>query len=526
MATTATVPATQFAWDKDPEADDVLHNPDPIRDRRQDLYFNPFSARGWGNVIVLFALIAGLVMLFAGYPIIVWWRTAVPVRNGFNLGGINASGQIPVLPGVRGLLDPDTPPSAFTRAGHDGQKYNLVFSDEFNTDGRTFYAGDDPYWEAVDFHYWATGDLEWYDPSAATTADGKLVLTMTQEPIHNLNFKSAMLQSWNKMCFTNGYIEVSVSLPGSSKAPGFWPGAWTMGNLGRAGYGATTEGMWPYSYDTCDLGTYPNQTDPNGNPREAATGGNDGGPLSFLPGQRLSACTCPGSDHPGPTTSTGRGAPEIDIIEAQIDTDLFRGEVSQSFQIAPYNMNYKINKAGTTIYDTSVSKWNSYEGGPFQQAVSVVSYIDDGNYGGNNFATYGFEYWTDPKHRDDGFITWYSQGQPSWTMLASAVGPDAESMVSQRLISEEPMYVILNFGIAEGFQRQDFKHLQFPAKMYVDYVRVYQREGTRGGVTCNPPSRPTMDYIQRHIEAYTNANLTTWHDAGNTFPRNSKYDGC
>jgi hypothetical protein len=30
----------------------------------------------------------------------------------------------------------------------------LVFSDEFNTDGRTFYPGDDPYWEAEDLHYW------------------------------------------------------------------------------------------------------------------------------------------------------------------------------------------------------------------------------------------------------------------------------------------------------------------------------------------------------------------------------------
>lgn len=32
----------------------------------------------------------------------------------------------------------------------------LVFSDEFNQDGRTFYPGDDPYWEAVDLHYWGT----------------------------------------------------------------------------------------------------------------------------------------------------------------------------------------------------------------------------------------------------------------------------------------------------------------------------------------------------------------------------------
>ena len=32
----------------------------------------------------------------------------------------------------------------------------LVFSDEFNVDGRTFYPGDDPFWEAVDLHYWGT----------------------------------------------------------------------------------------------------------------------------------------------------------------------------------------------------------------------------------------------------------------------------------------------------------------------------------------------------------------------------------
>ena len=48
---------------------------------------------------------------------------------------------------------------------------------------------------------------------------------------HNLNFRSGMLQSWNKFCFTTGYIEVSVSMPGRPEAPGLWPAAWTMGNL-------------------------------------------------------------------------------------------------------------------------------------------------------------------------------------------------------------------------------------------------------------------------------------------------------
>lgn len=76
---------------------------------------------------------------------------------------------------------------------------------------------------------------------AITTKDGKLVITMTEQNTHNLNFQSGeytvhlfvpppliifpgMLQSWNKLCFTTGYVEVSVSLPGSHNAPGFWPG--------------------------------------------------------------------------------------------------------------------------------------------------------------------------------------------------------------------------------------------------------------------------------------------------------------
>lgn len=47
-----------------------------------------------------------------------------------------------------------------TRIGANGEKQVLVFSDEFNTDGRSFYDGDDPYFQAVDIWYGATMDLE------------------------------------------------------------------------------------------------------------------------------------------------------------------------------------------------------------------------------------------------------------------------------------------------------------------------------------------------------------------------------
>lgn len=107
---------------------------------------------------------------------------------------------------------------------------------------------------------------------------------------------------------------MSVSLPGRHDAPGLWPGAWTMGNLGRAGYGATTEGTWPYSYNACDAGAMPLQTGKDGLP-DAEHGSPEGNPLSALPGQRLSSCTCEGAgkEHPGPKTNVGRGAPEIDV---------------------------------------------------------------------------------------------------------------------------------------------------------------------------------------------------------------------
>lgn len=92
-----------------------------------------------------------------GYPVISYYRdVGASTRGGFNLGGSNATGQIPQLIGNFGIIDQDTPQEVYTKTSWaDGKtKMRLVFSDEFNTDGRSFYPGDDPYWEAVDLHYW------------------------------------------------------------------------------------------------------------------------------------------------------------------------------------------------------------------------------------------------------------------------------------------------------------------------------------------------------------------------------------
>jgi len=328
-----------------------------------------------------------------------------------------------------------------------------------------------------------------------------------------------MLQSWNKFCYTTGYVEVSLSLPGTTQTPGFWPAVWSMGNLGRAGYGATTDGMWPYTYAACDVGTFPNQTQ-NGQPAI--------GDLSYLPGQRLSACTCSGGDHPGPDVSVGRGAPEIDILEAQINVDTFEGQVSQSLQVAPFNMGYYFNNASSSSpIQGSNTKLNVYRGGHYQQALSALTDISSSNYyNGSAYTSYAYEWWSDPNHRGDGYVQWYSEGKQTWKATYGSLAGDSSTGISNRVIPEEPMYLIINLGMAPSFQEQDFAHMKFPSKMYIDYIRVYQRDDVEHGVTCNPPNRPTTNYINKHLNAYSNANLTTWTQAGYTFPKNSKFDGC
>ncbi|EIW68811.1 hypothetical protein TREMEDRAFT_69207 [Tremella mesenterica DSM 1558] len=432
---------------------------------------------------------------------------------GYNLGGINGSGQYPYT-GLPTLIDPETPMDVYKRTGSDGEEWNLVFSDEFNKDGRTFYNGDDPFFEAVDLHYWPTNDFEWYDPSAITTQDGHLVITMTQEPIHDLNFKSGMLQSWNKLCFnTNAYFEVSASLPGSPNINGWWPGIWTMGNLGRPGYGGTTDGMWPYTYDSCDIGTLANQTYLNGTgPEGALFSGKDSTSISYLPGQRTSACTCKGEDHPGPKESIGRGIPEIDMLEAQIDIMRGIGQVSQSFQTAPFDDYYQFNNL------TPV--WNNYLGGVYQQAISSLTDIPRDSYWGTKkeFTVFGFEYKSNKLKREDGYVTWYVDGNESWTLYGSAVGPNDRMGIGQRLVSEEPM------ALSNNFANVDFNHMTWPNYLRIDYLRVYQNKD--GTVGCDPADHPTADYIARHAEVYNNPNITTWTGAGYPFPKNRLKDDC
>ncbi|KAF5313655.1 hypothetical protein D9611_010166 [Ephemerocybe angulata] len=531
----------------------------------------------------------------------------------------------PVLFQIPQPIDPDTPQSARTRTGFDGQDYELVFSDErgglsiqSSTPSTTastastasiylgtFYLeqgaysapitsphasylrmgrshihygrpsgdiGDDPFWEAVDLWYGVTGDVEWYDPSQVVTKDGHLVITIdstdtagrgvtkgstapfTAADNHGLKYRSGMIQTWNKFCFTSGYVEVSVTFPGpTSSTAGYtgfsgalthvalrdvircWPGAWTMGNLGRPGYQATTDGMWPYTYDECDLGTFPNQTNPDGATPAAAKFSDQSrsrynNELSWLSGQRASACSCPGSDHPGPAVNVGRGAPEIDIFEASIEkVTKSGGTVSQSAQFAPFAHDYSYQNDSEDKwknFDPGRTRANTFKGSAVQQSVSGVTTVPDDMFQGSGakFTSFGFECYGHPQHRDDGYVMWQVDGKPTHRVGAGAVGPDmgaGGAMIGRRLIPEEPMALVLNLGMSPNWQDIVESSMMFPGEMLVDYVRVYQRKNEIN-VGCDPKGYPTKKYIDEHLEAYQDVNMTLWKWDK---PKNSLWSG-
>ena len=481
------------------EADDDLHMPYPDDDKTLKPKLSDYMARGQiCSLIGLFLVVFGLLGIFIILPVLcfsgivsVSAGSDTPSNTGNHDGETWAfvnNLKYPLLSKIRtGLIDPMTPQSALRRRGVDGDVLHLVFSDEFNAQNRTFYPGDDPFWTAQDLWYGATQDLEWYDPDAATTSDGTLVIQLDKFDNHNLQYRSGMLNSWNQLCFKGGVLEVSISLAGPAGTPGLWPGAWTMGNLGRPGYQASTEGVWPYTYDSCDAGITPNQSSTDG--------------LSGLPGQKLPSCACPGADHPTP--GRGRGAPEIDVIEASVDPHNKLPLITQSYQVAPFDIWYRPNYDFLEIPNYNTTQMNTYCGGQFQQAISGTTTLNKGWYDGWQYQKYAVEY--TPGTGSRGQIAWFVGEDLSYRMTGDAVGPNGN--VDSRIVSEEPMSIILNLGFSQAWTEIDWSQLKFPTTMHVDYVRWYQRPGEYS-VTCDPPGYETTEYIKNHPKAYQNNNLT------------------
>ena len=506
-------PASSFPLHIDEkEPDDYLHNPDPIEDAAYDKNrfihdLKNMDRRSLGGLIGVIFLVLAAIVVFILLPVLTYSGVTEPYTP--ESYEILTSYHYPLLSAIRtDLVDPDTPETALTRKTTTGDTWKLVFSDEFNAEGRTFYEGDDQFFQAADLWYGGTMDLEYYDPDAVTTANGTLNLRMDAYKNHDLFYRSGMVQTWNKMCFTQGYLEFSARLPGYGNVSGLWPGLWSIGNLARPGYMSTSEGVWPYTYDSCDAGITANQSSPDG--------------ISYLPGQRLSKCTCSGEDHPSP--GKGRGAPEYDVLEGEVSTDVGVGVASQSMQIAPFDIWYYPDYNFVSIHNDSVTTMNTYTGGPLQQAVSGtttlnVSWYSEGD-NEHNFQTYGYEYLNDD---DDGYLTWYVGMDPTVTVHAKALGPNGN--IGHRLMSKEPMSLVMNFGISNNWAYIDWNALHFPLTMRIDHVRVYQPEDAIN-VSCDPDDYPTSNYIETHPKAYQNNNLTSWEETGYDWPKNSLVHKC
>ncbi|ODV97632.1 hypothetical protein PACTADRAFT_37303 [Pachysolen tannophilus NRRL Y-2460] len=508
-------PASSFPLHiEDKEPDDYLHNPDPIADAQYDknrfLYdLKSMDKRSAGGVFGFLFMIAGAIAVFVILPLLTYTGiadTSTVVESEYT---VLTDYTYPQLSAIRtSLVDPDTPDDVYSRTALDGSEWTLVFSDEFNAEGRTFYDGDDQFWYAADLNYAATEDLEWYDPDAVTTGNGTVKMRMDAFKNHDLFYRSGMLHSWNRLCFTQGVLEISARFPNYGNVTGLWPGLWSMGNLGRPGYMATTYGVWPYSYEACDVGITPNQSSPDG--------------ISYLPGQRLNSCTCEGDEHPNP--GTGRGAPEIDIIEGEMDTTVGVGVASQSLQIAPMDIWYYPDYNFTEIYNFSITTMNTYTGGPNQQAVSATTTLNTtwyelGSSGVHDYQKYAYEYLNDD---DDGYVRWFVGDDPTFTVRSYALSPNGN--IDFRRISKEPMSIIMNLGISNNWAYIDWPSIAFPVTLSVDYVRIYQPNDSIS-LTCDPDDYPTYDYIEAHPDAYEDYNKTTWTGAGYTIPGN-KLVGC
>lgn len=437
------------------------------------------------------------------------------------------------------FIDPDTPLSACQLQLCQGdyaacapgqpivkESLFLVFSDEFEKPGRKFGVTDkDPKWTAEDMYYFPTQDVEVYKPDQVTTYKGKAVITIERadppESAKSLqpdgkvwdvakNFKSAMLNSWNKFCFTGGYMEMSVQLPGNDLVPGFWPAFWAMGNLGRAGYMPSTSGLWPYSFDVCEQGS---------NVETAVPG-------SQVPSQILPQCQKgPGATDINRTAyglqnGVARNAPEFDVFEIVVS----RGkgsEASQTLQMAPllppgqtwtdlawyderglpYGVQYP---GGISFLNTNFNGWTGAFGRPgnsYQDSMSAVSHLNSSFYEGQH--TFGID-WAPGE-----YLRWYVDGifayevNPNALLARNGTYPNGTAYtIGDRMIPIEPMYLIWNLGMSEDFGEVDVTNLAFPSYMMVDYVRVYQRSDQLN-VGCSPSSKPTSQWINCNKDKYS-----------------------
>lgn len=444
-------------------------------------------------------------------------------------------------------VDPDTPASAHTTQSlFNNRKQTIVFSDEFEAEGRAFTDGADPKWTALDKNDFTNSELQYYSSEQAATGGGFLNITtvaedvtflgkddITHEWVRNTkHFKSAMLQTWNKFCFTGGVVEFSAVLPGEHNIGGLWPAVWMMGNLGRATYVGSTNFQWPWSYNECSQ--------------------------DLRRAQEISRCDV--VNHYGMHSRQGRGAVEIDLLEVmpgpggQIKgTPIRKPYVSTSLQIAPGVPEVRGRRPKLGQASTRSDTW--YDGMHYGENTSqnvffYGSVLEHGNSLGAIGHNPDYSYQADalsantqlaPTHfqrphtyrmewQPGEYIRWYLDGALLYSI------DQANLQITGADLPREPMYMILNTAISstwgfpdppatctpEEIKKSDCNDAfhqcglpesfcdALPSSFLVDWIRIYQQDHamnyTQAGdpqtLGCSPEAFPTETFIEAHAERY------------------------
>lgn len=438
---------------------------------------------------------------------------------------------------------PTVSPSAFPT--YTPKTFELVFSDEFNTPNRQFEDGKDPRWTALEKNDYTNDALHYYKAAnARTNEDGELVITSEASDTDIVgfddvkrkrtrvtkHFKSAMVQSWNKFCFTGGIIEAEVTLPGKSEVGGLWPAFWLLGNLARHTYVGSSEHIWPWSSQVCT------------NKSAGA--------------QRVSGCD--NVVHYGMPPHVGRGSPEIDIFEVQPgnikhNTGAFAKSsvgqpfMSSSFQVAPGR---SANRPGPGEWPGPDQWYKGLEGGPntslnilfygtynsfrsdvkpaqqdyWSDAISFNRQLTESHF--NSTHVYRLE-WDVPDEKSDGYLHWFIDGE----LVVSMNGTGIKKAGLGTEISTEPSYIIMNTAISSQWGFPAECPANCPCKTYdcnsaewsktcgfsegfcnmvkkkpeykINWVRVFQdKDNPTQKVGCSTPERPTRKFIKAHQDVY------------------------
>eukprot|EP00978_Attheya_sp_CCMP212_P004772 scaffold10482_cov56-Attheya_sp.AAC.2 len=437
---------------------------------------------------------------------------------------------------MAGWVDPDTP-KGFHRTKAltdiDKRQYKLVFSDEFEQEGRSFADGEDPKWTAINKNDYTNDALHFYSSDNARVTNGVMNIT-TEEKVNEYrafnektkkfyadkkHIQSGMLQGWNKFCLTGGIVEFRAKLPGDSGTGGLWPALWMLGNLARATYVGSSDFMWPYSYNQCNEETRMSQ--------------------------EINACSK--VNHYGMDDGVGRGSPEIDILEGMggeagklPNTHIERPYFSASLQIAPGIRNSRpqlghlpqkghwythleygpVTNASINPFFYGVTLVHKPKEYTYQSdAISANMHISEDYY--KNHHIYRVEWEPSDLDGSGGYIKWFADGE-----LVSAIYADSLA-ISGAQIPNEPMYILMNTAVAsswgfpapcpEGCDCECYECGNpdcacalpqgycdnFPANFEVDYVRVWQAVNeTKHTLGCSTKDRPSELFIKGHSKRY------------------------